>query len=269
MSSDSESSSSESGSDSSGTENSDLDDVPAVPVVEKKAPPKKKRKKPTGPKKPLTAFVYFSKENRPKIKAANPEANFAEIGRLVGAAWAQCEDRQAYQDLNAQDKIRYQKEVAELPPEDVPKAASRKKAKNNGQPKRALSSYMWFNKEQREIIKKENPTATFAELGKLLGAKWKSLSAEERQPYVDQNTEDKERYARELQAFLDGGGVIQKAVRKKAAPKKVTKKVIKKASESEQDNSDSSSNDQSDSGSSSGSDSDSDSDSSGSGSDTD
>ena len=33
---------------------------------------KKKKKKKKGPKKPRTAFLYFSAEYRPKIKEANP-----------------------------------------------------------------------------------------------------------------------------------------------------------------------------------------------------
>lgn len=45
---------------------------------------------------------------------------------------------------------------------------------------RALSAYMFFVQDYRERIKEENPDATFGEVGKLLGAKWKEMSDAEK-----------------------------------------------------------------------------------------
>ena len=39
---------------------------------------------------------------------------------------------------------------------------------------------MFFVQDWRERIKEENPGVTFGEVGKLLGAKWKSMSAAEK-----------------------------------------------------------------------------------------
>lgn len=47
-------------------------------------------------------------------------------------------------------------------------------------PKRALSAYMFFSQDWRERVKAENPDAGFGEIGKLLGARWKELSDEEK-----------------------------------------------------------------------------------------
>lgn len=44
----------------------------------------------------------------------------------------------------------------------------------------ALSAYMFFVQDYRERLKSENPDATFGEVGKLLGAKWKEMSAGEK-----------------------------------------------------------------------------------------
>jgi len=68
-------------------------------------------------------------------------------------------------------------------------------------PKRALSAYMFFSQEWREILKTENPDASFGELGKLLGAKWKELDAESKQPYLEQAAQDKVRAAEEKLAY--------------------------------------------------------------------
>ncbi|KAG1885901.1 high mobility group box-domain-containing protein, partial [Suillus fuscotomentosus] len=60
-------------------------------------------------------------------------------------------------------------------------------------PKRALSAYMFFSQDWRERIKTENPDAGFGEVGKLLGAKWKELDEEDKQPYIELAAKDKTR----------------------------------------------------------------------------
>jgi hypothetical protein len=57
------------------------------------------------------------------------------------------------------------------------KATKAKKApKAEGEKvKRAPSAFIIYSNEHREAIKKANPTATFGEIGKLLGAQWSGL----------------------------------------------------------------------------------------------
>ncbi|KAI0270608.1 high mobility group box domain-containing protein [Gloeopeniophorella convolvens] len=64
-------------------------------------------------------------------------------------------------------------------------------------PKRALSAYMFFSQDWRERIKAENPDASFGEVGKLLGAKWKELDDDEKKPYIEQAARDKSRAEQE------------------------------------------------------------------------
>jgi hypothetical protein len=45
---------------------------------------------------------------------------------------------------------------------------------------RALSAYMFFVQDWRERIKSENADASFGDIGKLLGAKWKEMDASEK-----------------------------------------------------------------------------------------
>jgi len=76
--------------------------------------------------------------------------------------------------------------------------------KDKNAPKRALSAYMFFSQDWRERIKTENPEASFGEVGKLLGAKWKELNDSEKKPYLDQAAKDKTRAENEKAAY-DGG----------------------------------------------------------------
>ena len=81
------------------------------------------------------------------------------------------------------------------------KKTSRRKKDPNA-PKRALSAYMFFANENRDIIKAENPDVSFGQVGKLLGEKWKALSPEEKEPYEAKAKADKRRYESEKELYL-------------------------------------------------------------------
>jgi hypothetical protein len=72
----------------------------------------KKEKKDT-PNKSLSAFIIFNKENREKIKAANPDVTFGELGKLIGNAWKSLDQKQRliYQQKSEVDKERYTTEM--------------------------------------------------------------------------------------------------------------------------------------------------------------
>ncbi|KAI7898173.1 high mobility group box domain-containing protein [Cokeromyces recurvatus] len=59
---------------------------------------------------------------------------------------------------------------------------------------------MFFSQEKRASVKEENPEATFGQIGKILGEKWKAMSDEEKKPYVQKAEADKKRYESEKAA---------------------------------------------------------------------
>ncbi|POY70702.1 hypothetical protein BMF94_6285 [Rhodotorula taiwanensis] len=82
--------------------------------------------------------------------------------------------------------------------------AAAKPKKDPNAPKRNLSAYMIFSQDKRAEVKEENPDVSFGELGKLLGAKWKSVTPEEKKIYEDKAAADKTRYEKEKAAYQDG-----------------------------------------------------------------
>jgi hypothetical protein len=60
---------------------------------------------------------------------------------------------------------------------------------------------MFFVKENRAKVKEENPDLSFGELGKLMGAKYRNLTEEEKKPYLEAAEQDKERSKRETEAY--------------------------------------------------------------------
>ncbi len=54
----------------------------------------KAAKDPNAPKRPLSAYMYYSQAQRNATKEANPEATFGELGKIMGAAWKELSDDQ-------------------------------------------------------------------------------------------------------------------------------------------------------------------------------
>ena len=136
-------------------------------------------------------------------------ATFALRGKakLVSEAWKKLsgDERKKYEDMAAEDKVRYEKEMESYTPPkgegSSKKAGKGKKKKDKDAPKKGLSAYMFFSKDKREEIKKANPDASFGEVGKLVGEAWKKLGDEEKKPYEASAAEDKERHEKELKAY--------------------------------------------------------------------
>eukprot|EP01089_Gocevia_fonbrunei_P009266 TRINITY_DN2138_c0_g1_i2.p1 TRINITY_DN2138_c0_g1~~TRINITY_DN2138_c0_g1_i2.p1 ORF type:complete len:231 (-),score=70.23 TRINITY_DN2138_c0_g1_i2:69-761(-) len=87
---------------------------------------KRKPKDKNAPKKPCSAFFWFSKEQRPLIKTKNPNATFGEMGKLVGEAWRNLveADKQPYVKKATEDKNRYVIEMKNYKPPKVDSSSS-------------------------------------------------------------------------------------------------------------------------------------------------
>ena len=86
-------------------------------------------------------------------------------------------------------------------------------------PKRALSAYNVFFKEERVRLLEEftsegsdKPSIGFQEMARTIGSRWKNLPEEERKHYNSEAQSDTARYNKEMDAYKANGG-------KKAAKK--------------------------------------------------
>ena len=79
---------------------------------------------------------------------------------------------------------------------EKPSKRGRKSPRNPGAPKNAMTAYMFFSKAVRPRLRKSNPTATFGELGKLIGNGWRQLPSREREPYEILAQLDRQRFSR-------------------------------------------------------------------------
>jgi len=95
-------------------------------------------------------------------------------------------------------KKRSSKAVAD---EGDKKKKRQKKEKDPNAPKGATTSFMLFSNANRAAMKAENPDLPVTELSKLLGAKWREMSKEEKEPYEERAKEDKQRYDAAMKAY--------------------------------------------------------------------
>jgi hypothetical protein len=69
---------------------------------------------PSASQRPKTGYFFFLDDVRGPTKAKNPGASIGELGKLMGAAWGKLSDAEKakYNEKNAKDKVRYEKEMA-------------------------------------------------------------------------------------------------------------------------------------------------------------
>lgn len=77
----------------------------------------------------------------------------------------------------------------------------KKKEKKRVGPKRPLAPFMVYTIKKRKDLMKENPKTKISEISKMLGKEWRSLSENDKFPYVERSREEQERYRKELEEF--------------------------------------------------------------------
>ena len=77
----------------------------------------------------------------------------------------------------------------------------KKKKKAAGEPKRPTTAFFFYTASIRADVTKANPGKSVGELSKIYGQMWADLSDEDKKPFKDKNEKDKERYAKEMEAF--------------------------------------------------------------------
>ena len=144
----------------------------------------------------VSAYSMFQKdtEQRNKVKSAlGANATFGDISKGMSAAWKGLpdDDRAVYQTQS--DKVKSETPSSSITSTNnttttTTTTTTTKGVKSKTIPKklkRARSAYTLFTMDEtvKAQVKDENPDADFGAQSKLLGAKWKTLSTEDRQPY--------------------------------------------------------------------------------------
>mmetsp|Transcript_19458 Transcript_19458/g.48780 ORF Transcript_19458/g.48780 Transcript_19458/m.48780 type:complete len:242 (+) Transcript_19458:57-782(+) len=104
---------------------------------------KRRKQEKGGPKKPATAFVLFSNEQRESVKTDNPGISFTDIGRKLGEMWREMEanmkKRYELRATAAKDEYMAEKKIWLENKEKDPKQIEREAAEAAGAASSAAS----------------------------------------------------------------------------------------------------------------------------------
>lgn len=123
------------------------------------------------------------------------------------------DEKETWENRAQQDKVRYDAEIANyVPPpghdsrgvlieDNRPRKRSKRGPKDPAAPKRASGAYVFFTNEMRPKVLAEYPGIKFVDLGKVLGERWRALTADEKKRYENMAAEDKIRFQMEMQQY--------------------------------------------------------------------
>jgi len=64
-----------------------------------------------------------------------------------------------------------------------------------------MSAYMFFAKDERVIVREQNPDMVFSEVGKTIAANWQKLTFEQKQKWEEMGAQERSRYQTELKEY--------------------------------------------------------------------
>nr|KAF6425880.1 transcription factor A, mitochondrial [Molossus molossus] len=139
------------------------------------------------PKKPMTSYVRFSKEQLAIFKAQSPDARNSELIKKIAELWRGLPDseKKIYEDAYKADWQAYKEELNRIQEQLTP--SQRVSLEREMLQKRL---------KKKAIIKKRLRLKTVNE-------NWKNLSSSQKQVYIKLAEEDKVRYYKEIKSWED------------------------------------------------------------------
>lgn len=179
----------------------------------------KRKKDPSAPKKWKTGYILFCVDQRDKLKKENQGLSATEVTSRLGALWKNLseKDKSKYEELSKKDKTRYENEMQSYSPQVEP-ASSRKRTQNGS--KGAMSSYMYYCQDNREMVKSKNSQMTGKQVNAELARLWKELPAEQKAVFEQKARTEKDRVQSEKGLKNIVEEVKQPTVKKASAPSK-------------------------------------------------
>ncbi|XP_059958759.1 transcription factor A, mitochondrial isoform X2 [Mesoplodon densirostris] len=137
------------------------------------------------PKKPMTSYVRFSKEQLPIFKAQNPDAKNSELIKKIAELWRELPvaEKKIYEDAYRTDWQAYKEEINRIQEQLTP-----------SQLVSLEKEIMQKRLKKKALIKKRVKLKTINE-------SWKNLSITQKQVYIQLAKDDKVRYYNEMKSW--------------------------------------------------------------------
>ena len=119
-----------------------------------------------------------------------------------------------WEEQSRVDKERYEAEKAQYKIASG-KGFSRRILKDPAAPKRPMSAFLAFSNARRADLKKKNPSASNADLSKMLSKKWKEAPPESKQGYVENEARLRKKYKSDITTWRRKKAAENKSLRRK------------------------------------------------------
>ncbi|XP_023041347.1 transcription factor A, mitochondrial isoform X2 [Piliocolobus tephrosceles] len=169
------------------------------------------------PKKPVSSYLRFSKEQLPIFRAENPDAKPTELIRRIAKLWRELPDskKKIYQDAYRADWQVYKEKISRFKEQLTPNQITslekeimdrhlkrkamtkRKELTLLGKPKRPRSAYNIYVADRFQEAKGDSPQEKL----KTVKENWKNLSDSEKELYIRLAKEDEIRYHNEMKCW--------------------------------------------------------------------
>ncbi|XP_011845739.1 PREDICTED: transcription factor A, mitochondrial isoform X1 [Mandrillus leucophaeus] len=169
------------------------------------------------PKKPVSSYLRFSKEQLPIFRAQNPDAKTTELVRRIAKHWRELPDseKKVYRDAYKAAWLIYKEEISKFKEQLTPSqitslekeildkrlkrkaVTKRKELIQLGKPKRPRSAYNVYVAERFQEAKGDSPQEKL----KTVKENWKNLSDSEKEFYIQHAKEDEIRYHNEMKSW--------------------------------------------------------------------
>ncbi|XP_037086834.1 high mobility group protein DSP1-like [Pollicipes pollicipes] len=170
--------------------------------------PRAKADKPRGR---MSSYAYFVQTCREEHRKKHPDEAiaFAAFSKKCSDRWKVMSEKEKkrFVDMADKDKHRFDDEMRTyVPPLGGAKTGkSGRRKKDPNAPKRALSAFFCFCNDERPAIRAAHPDYTVGDVAKELGRMWGECDEAGKKKYVALAEKDKERYAREMAIYKNGG----------------------------------------------------------------
>ncbi|XP_031458371.1 transcription factor A, mitochondrial isoform X1 [Phasianus colchicus] len=169
------------------------------------------------PKRPLSAYFRFLRDNQPAFRQQNPDLNSLELVKKLAGVWRElpASQKQVYEEARKTDWRKYEEQLAAYKAQLTPAQAAALKEERRkrlakrrsfrikreltvlGKPKRPRSGFNIFVSENFQQSKGLSPTAKLKQLFET----WQNLSSSQKQPYLQLAQDDKVRYQNEMKSW--------------------------------------------------------------------
>lgn len=157
----------------------------------------------------------------PVTQSQKHSFNFKELSKLVTSfveqaskAIAELPSSELTEENIGEELVKVIESVYKV--EESSGNTSKSSAPKAKRPKQALSSYIYFCKDQRTVMKEENPDADPKEITSLLAEKWSNLTDDEKKPYVKLHDEEVELLKQQRESGVSSDDEVKKPATSKA-----------------------------------------------------